>query len=139
MVYRFCVVNSRSKGARYERTIATLFRAHGARVERQDQSTLDHGNSDLLVEWPTTILRVECKNRKTLPPKGVLDAYSQATIVATSSEIPVLIMHIPNSSNDIVCLELSDFIDLVRPPPISPTCGLARPAPSVGVGREMIR
>jgi len=101
------MVNSRNKGASYERHVAGLFKAEGYDARRGQQYCGANGDADV-VGMPG--LHLECKAVERL---NLYDAMAQAKSDAREGELPVVI-HKRNYHNDLVTMEFVDWIKLYR-------------------------
>ena len=99
------MVNSREKGKRYERHVASLFRSEGYEARRgQQYNGLD---GDDVVGVPG--IHIECKAVERL---NLYDAIAQSKRDA-KGQVPVVI-HKKNNCNDLVTMEFSDWIQLYK-------------------------
>ena len=101
------MVNSREKGARFERTLAAKLREYGYACRRGQQYSGANGDADI-VGLPG--LHVEAKAVERL---NLYDAMAQAKRDARPGEIPV-VMHKKNNHNILVTLELPDFMTIYK-------------------------
>lgn len=100
------MTNSREKGKRYERHVASLFKAEGYDARRGQQYSGIGG--DDVVGVPH--IHVECKHQERMQ---LYDWMSQSKRDAKENEIPIVI-HKKNNYNDLVTMEFSDWIKLYR-------------------------
>lgn len=101
-------INSREKGARFERTLAAKLREYGYDESRRGQQYCG-GNGDAdVVGLPG--LHIEAKAVERL---NLYDAVAQSKSDAREGEIPVVI-HKRNYHNILITMELSDFITIFR-------------------------
>lgn len=100
-------INSRQKGARTERLLASKLREYGYDCRRGCQYSGANGDADV-VGLPG--LHIECKAVQRL---NVLEAYDQSKRDARDGEIPVVI-HKKDYTPFYVTLSLEDFIRLYR-------------------------
>ena len=100
-------VNSRQKGARFERTLAAKLSEYGYECRRGQQYCGANGDADV-VGLPG--LHIEAKAVERL---YLYDAMAQSKHDARPGEIPV-VMHKKNSCKILVTLELSDFMTIYR-------------------------
>lgn len=96
-------INSRQKGARFERTLAGILRDYGYDSRRGQQYCGANGDADV-VGLPG--IHIEAKAVERL---NIYDAMAQSKRDAKKAEIPV-VMHKKNHCNILVTLELSDFM-----------------------------
>lgn len=101
------MTNSRAKGARYERHVASIFRGEGYEARRGQQFSGIHGDADVI--GPPGI-HIECKAVERL---NLYDAMAQSKRDAREGEIPIVI-HRKNYCNDLVSMEFQDWIKLYR-------------------------
>ena len=100
-------INSRQKGARAERLLASKLREYGYEARRGCQYAGKNGDAD--VEGLPGV-HIECKDVQRL---NVLDAYDQSRRDARPGEIPV-VMHKKDYTPFYVTLSLEDFLRLYR-------------------------
>ena len=101
------MVNSRNKGASYERHVAGLFKAEGYDARRGQQFCGINGDADV-IGIPS--IHIECKAVERL---NLYDAMAQAKRDAREGEIPVVI-HKKNYCADLVTMTFEDWIKLYR-------------------------
>lgn len=101
------MTNSRAKGARYERHVASIFRDEGYEARRGQQFSGIHGDADVI--GPPGI-HIECKAVERL---NLYDAIAQSKRDAREGEIPIVI-HKKNNCADLVSMEFSEWIKLYR-------------------------
>ena len=112
------MVNSRNKGASYERHVAGLFKAEGYEARRGQQFCGINGDADV-VGIPG--IHIECKARESLSHSQLYDAMAQAKRDAREGEIPVVI-HKKNYCADLVTMEFSEWIKLYRERELDELC-----------------
>ena len=101
-------INSREKGARFERALAAKLREYGYSDSRRGQQYCG-GNGDAdVIGLPG--LHIEAKAVERL---NLYDAMAQSKSDAREGEIPVVI-HKRNYHNILITMELSDFITIFR-------------------------
>lgn len=100
-------INSRQKGARFERTLAAKLREYGYECRRGQQYCGANGDADI-VGLPS--VHIEAKAVERL---NIYDAISQSKRDAKPGEIPV-VMHKKNNCNILVTLELPDFMKIYQ-------------------------
>ena len=98
-------MNSRQKGARGERELASKLREYGYNARRGQQYSGANGDADVV---GLTGVHIECKRVEHL---NLYDAMSQSRHDARENEIPV-VMHRKNDCEWLVTLRLSDFMVL---------------------------
>ena len=101
------MVNSRQKGALYERHVAGLFRNEGYKARRGQQYSGIQGDADVV---GVPHMHIECKAVERL---NIYDAIGQARRDARSGELPVVI-HKKNYCEDLVTMRFEDWIRLYR-------------------------
>lgn len=101
------MVNSKQKGAAYERHVASMFRSEGYEARRGQQFCGLNGDADV-VNVPH--LHIECKAVERL---NIYDAIAQAKRDARAGEVPVVI-HKKNYCNDLVTMEFTEWIKLYK-------------------------
>lgn len=99
------MVNSRNKGAAYERHVAGLFRTYNYGARRGQQFSGLNGDADVV---GVPYIHIECKAVERL---NLYDAIAQAKRDARKGELPVVI-HKKNYCNDLVTMEFNDWIKL---------------------------
>ena len=101
------MVNSRNKGASYERHVAGLFKAEGYDARRGQQFCGINGDADVI---GIPGIHIECKAVERL---NLYDAIAQAKRDVRQNELPVVI-HKKNYCADLVTMEFEDWIKLYR-------------------------
>lgn len=100
-------INSKAKGARRERELASKFREYGFNARRGQQYCGANGDADV-VGLPG--IHIECKGVERL---NVYDAISQAKADAREGEIPT-VMWKRNNCEWLVFVPFDDFMKLYR-------------------------
>lgn len=100
-------INSREKGARFERMIASILRAYGYYARRGQQFCGANGDADV-VGLPG--IHLECKAVEKL---NLYDAMAQSKRDAKDSEFPVVV-HKKNHCDILVTIGLDDFMEIYR-------------------------
>ena len=100
-------INSRRKGATFERTLASKLREHGYDCRRGQQYSGANGDADV-VGLPG--LHIEAKAVERL---NLYDAMAQSKRDARPEEIPV-VMHKKNNCKILVSMELDDFMEIYK-------------------------
>ena len=98
-------MNSRRKGARGERELASKLRAYGFDARRGQQYSGVNGDADV-VGLPG--IHIECKRVERL---NIEDAVSQSKRDARNGEIPV-VMHRKNNCEWLVTLQFESFMEM---------------------------
>jgi hypothetical protein len=100
-------INSRAKGARFERTLASKLRDYGYECRRGQQYCGANGDADV-VGLP--FIHIEAKAVERL---NLYDAMAQAKRDARSGELPA-VFHKKNNAAILVTMELDDWINIYR-------------------------
>lgn len=100
-------MNSKAKGARYERHIASVLREHGFEAERGQQYAGGKDSPD--VRHNMTGIHIECKHVENL---NIWKALEQAERDC-GDNTPVVVFK-RNRTKDYVALSLEDFIELYK-------------------------
>lgn len=104
-------VNSKQKGARFERQLASKFREHGYDARRTAQYCGNTGDASDVVGLPG--LHIEAKHQETM---RLYDWISQAKRDAAANgkgNLPV-VFHKKNNAPILVTMELDDFMQIYR-------------------------
>ena len=101
------MVNSRNKGAAYERHVSSLFRTYNYNARRGQQFSGLNGDADVV---GVPYIHIECKAHENGHGK-LYDWMAQAKRDARQGELPVVI-HKKNYCNDLVTMEFNDWIRL---------------------------
>lgn len=101
-------INSRRKGAQFERDLAKKLREYGYEKSRRGQQYSGANGDADVIGLPG--LHIEAKAVERL---NLYEAMAQSKSDAREGEIPVVI-HKRNYHNILVTLELSDFITIFR-------------------------
>ena len=101
-------INSRDKGARYERHIAKVLREHGYEAERGCQHSGGKDSPD--VKHNLNGLHLECKAVERL---NIWSAIAQSERDAGESEIAIVVFK-RNRSKDYVAISLEDFLKIYK-------------------------
>lgn len=101
-------INSRDKGARYERHIAQILRDYGYEAERGRQHSGGKDSPD--VKHNMKGIHIEAKAVEKL---NIWNALAQSEKDAGVDEIPIVIFK-RNRSKDYVALSLNDFMQLFQ-------------------------
>jgi len=100
-------VNSKAKGARFERLLASHLREYGYSARRGQQYCGANGDADV-VGLPH--LHIEAKHQERM---CLYDWMAQATRDARSGEIPV-VMHKKNNAEILVSMKFDDFMQIYK-------------------------
>ena len=101
------MVNSREKGKRYERHVASLFKAEGYDARRGQQFCGANGDADVI---GVPGIHIEAKHQERMQ---LYDWVSQSKADAREGEIPIVI-HRKNNSADLVTMEFGDWIQMYK-------------------------
>lgn len=101
------MVNSRAKGARFERELAKMLRADGYDARRGQQYCGANGDADV-VGLPG--IHIEAKHVERL---NLYDAYDQSKRDARSDELSA-VFHKKNNHPVLVTMDYADWIQLYR-------------------------
>ena len=102
-------VNSKQKGARFERTLAGKLREHGYDARRTAQYCGNSGDASDVVGLPG--LHIEAKHQETM---RLYEWMSQAKRDAEGTGRLPAVFHKKNNANILVTMELDDFMNLYR-------------------------
>lgn len=100
-------INSREKGKRFERLLASRLREYGYDTRRGQQFCGANGDADVV---GLSGIHIEAKHVEHL---NIFDAMSQAKSDARDGEFPT-VFHKKNNTNILVTMELDDWIQLYR-------------------------
>lgn len=98
-------INSRDKGARFERKLANILKEYGYDTKRGQQFCGLNGNADVV---GIDNLHIEAKHVETL---NIFKALEQSRRDARENEMPVVI-HTKNRQPILVTLDLDNFMKL---------------------------
>lgn len=101
-------INSRDKGARYERKVANMLKEEGYEAERGCQHSGGRDSPD--VKHNATRLHVEAKNVEKL---NIWKALEQSKRDAGDGEIPIVVFK-RNRSKDYVALPWKEFMEMFK-------------------------
>lgn len=113
--------NSKRKGGQYERNIAKKFQDRykvelkrtpqsGGFAKKSEKADDYRGDITIVDTKQMLLLHIECKNQqKWSLPKWI----KQAENDCPEGQVPIVIFHEHNTSNDYVTLSLEDFLNLV--------------------------
>lgn len=100
-------VNSRRKGAEFERTLAKMLRNYGYECRRGQQFSGANGDADV-VGLPGVHIEAKAVERLNL-----YDAMAQAKRDAREGELPA-VFHKRNRCKVLVTMEIDDFMEIYR-------------------------
>lgn len=101
------MVNSRRKGAEFERTLAKMLRNYGYECRRGQQFCGANGDADV-VGLPGIHIETKAVERLNL-----YDAMAQAKADAREGELPA-VFHKKNRCKVLVTMEIDDFMEIYR-------------------------
>ena len=101
------MTNSRQKGARFERTLASELRGYGYECRRGQQYCGKNGDADV-IGLPG--IHIEAKHQERM---SLYDWMEQAKRDARQDELPA-VFHKKNNAEILVSMELADWIKLYR-------------------------
>lgn len=101
-------INSRDKGARYERHVAEVLRDHGYEAERGCQHSGGKDSPDVKHNMPN--IHIEAKAVEKL---NLWNALAQSERDAGDNEIPIVVFK-RNRSKDYVALQFEDFLKIFK-------------------------
>ena len=103
-------VNSKQKGARFERLLASKFREHGYDARRTAQYCGNTGDASDVVGLPG--LHIEAKHQETMRLYEWM-AQAKRDARAGGENLPA-VFHKKNNAQILVTMELDDFMNLYR-------------------------
>ena len=104
-------VNSKQKGARFERLLASKFREHGYEARRTAQYCGNTGDASDVVGLPG--LHIEAKHQETMRLYEWMAQAKRDAEAGGENRLPV-VFHKKNNANILVTMELDDFMKLYR-------------------------
>ena len=105
-------VNSRAKGAGYEREIAAELRLRGLSARRGQQFSGANGDADVECEELKGRYHLELKRVERFGAADLYRAMEQSKRDARAGEVPVVI-HRTSGEKSLVTMELDDWLDMV--------------------------
>ncbi len=102
-------INSRQKGARFERTLAKKLREYGYSARRTAQYCGNTGDASDVVGLP--YIHIEAKHVERL---NIYDAMAQAKRDAGGNGLLPAVFHKKNNCNILVTMELDDFMKIYK-------------------------
>ena len=102
-------VNSKQKGARFERLLASKFREYGYEARRTAQYCGNTGDASDVVGLPG--LHIEAKHQERM---ALYDWMAQAKRDSTGTGRLPAVFHKKNNAPILVTMELEDFMNLYR-------------------------
>jgi Holliday junction resolvase len=101
-------INSRNKGARFERTVAEILREYGYEARRGQQYCGANGDPDVISDFP---LQLECKAVERLDLYG---AFTQAISDAKVTDKTPAVVHKKNHSEPLITMRFHDLLNLIK-------------------------
>lgn len=101
-------VNSKQKGARFERQLASKLREHGYDARRTAQYCGNTGEAADVIGLPG--LHIEAKHQETM---RLYDWMAQAKRDAKGQKLPA-VFHKKNNSSILVTMEFDDFMEIYK-------------------------
>ena len=102
-------INSKQKGARFERTLASIFRDYGYEARRTAQYCGNTGDASVVVGLPG--IHIEAKHQETM---RLYDWMSQAKRDAEGTGNLPAVFHKKNNAEILVTMTLGDWFNLYR-------------------------
>ena len=102
-------VNSKQKGARFERQLASRFREHGYQARRTAQYCGNTGDASDVVGLPG--LHIEAKHQETM---RLYEWMAQAKRDSSGTGRLPAVFHKKNNAEILVTMEFEDFMNLYR-------------------------
>ena len=105
-------VNSKQKGARFERLLASKFREYGySEARRTAQYCGNTGDASDVVGLP--FIHVEAKHQEKMQLYDWMDQAKRDAAAGDEGRLPV-VFHKKNNHNILVTMELDDFMQIYR-------------------------
>lgn len=104
-------VNSKQKGARFERLLASKFREHGYDARRTAQYCGNTGDASDVVGLPG--LHIEAKHQETMRLYDWMAQAKRDARAGGEGRLPA-VFHKKNNASILVTMELDDFMNLYR-------------------------
>lgn len=104
-------VNSKQKGARFERLLASKFREHGYEARRTAQYCGNTGDASDVVGLPG--LHIEAKHQEQMRLYEWLSQAKRDAEAGGEGRLPA-VFHKKNNAPILVTMELDDFMDVYR-------------------------
>lgn len=102
-------INSKQKGARFERELASKFREHGYEARRTAQYCGNTGDASDVIGLPG--IHIEAKHQEKM---YLYDWIAQAKADSAGSDNLPAVFHKKNRSAILVTMELDDFMQIYR-------------------------
>lgn len=102
-------VNSKQKGARYEREISKKFQENGFEVRRSAQYAGNTGEAADCIGAPG--IHIECKHQETLRLRDWVEQAKRDA--AKSGKLPI-VFHRKNNESTLVTMEFDSFMELYK-------------------------
>lgn len=104
-------VNSKQKGARFERLLASRFRDYGYEARRTAQYCGNTGDASDVVGLP--FLHIEAKHQETMRLYDWIEQAKRDAAAGGQNALPA-VFHKKNHANILVTMELDDFMTIFR-------------------------
>jgi Holliday junction resolvase len=104
-------VNSKQKGARFERLLASKFREHGYEARRTAQYCGNTGDASDVVGLPG--IHIEAKHQEQMRLYEWMAQAKRDAEAGGEGRLPA-VFHKKNNANILVTMELDDFMNLYR-------------------------
>ena len=104
-------VNSKQKGARFERLLASRFRDYGYEARRTAQYCGNTGDASDVVGLP--FLHIEAKHQETMRLYDWIDQAKRDATAGGQNALPA-VFHKKNHANILVTMEFDDFMTIFR-------------------------
>lgn len=104
-------VNSKQKGARFERLLASRFRDYGYEARRTAQYCGNTGDASDVVGLP--FLHIEAKHQEAMRLYDWIDQAKRDATAGGQNALPV-VFHKKNHANILVTMEFDDFMTIFR-------------------------
>ena len=105
------MINSKEKGKRFERKIASIFREEGYEARRSAQYCGNTGEAADVVGIPN--IHIECKNQNRMCLYDWVDQAVRDSTAAGDGKLPVVI-HKADNKEILVTMRLDDWFQLFR-------------------------
>ena len=104
-------VNSKQKGARFERTLASKFREHGYDARRTAQYCGNTGDASDVIGLPG--IHIEAKHQETMRLYDWMDQAKRDAAANGKGNLPA-VFHKKNNAEILVTMTLDDWMNLYR-------------------------
>ena len=104
-------VNSKQKGARFERLLASKFREYGYEARRTAQYCGNTGDASDVVGLP--FLHIEAKHQETMRLYDWIEQAKRDAIAGSEGRLPV-VFHKKNNAEILVTMTFDDFMEIYK-------------------------